>query len=211
MDKIKSILEELRKPFQPAETRRNYEGHPYVPFYIVLERLNNVLGVENYTMNVLDERTLGTSAAVKLELVINIEGKEFRRTAWGSHVNNRKNATEAEALSSLKNAQSDAFKKACQYLGVPCIINDVAQNQHQQRTQYQQASGGYSNQQPPQTQNNYNNQNYNNTPQNNNFKQTNQNEAKCSDCNYGINDNVIQFSTKKYGRPLCFNCQKKQQ
>ena len=31
---------------------------------------------------------------------------------------------------------------------------------------------------------------------------------KCSDCEVGIKDNVEQFSKKKYGRALCFDCQK---
>lgn len=33
---------------------------------------------------------------------------------------------------------------------------------------------------------------------------------KCSDCNADIKDAVKTFSTKKYGKALCFNCQKKQ-
>lgn len=33
----------------------------------------------------------------------------------------------------------------------------------------------------------------------------------CADCGTVIKENVYQFSSDKFGRPLCFNCQKKQQ
>lgn len=34
-------------------------------------------------------------------------------------------------------------------------------------------------------------------------------ELVCEDCGAKITDNVYQFSSDKYGKPLCFNCQKK--
>ena len=34
--------------------------------------------------------------------------------------------------------------------------------------------------------------------------------ATCSDCNEQISEKVLEFSTKRYGRALCFDCQKKQ-
>ena len=39
---------------------------------------------------------------------------------------------------------------------------------------------------------------------------SNSKELKCSGCNVEINDAVKTFSTKKYGKPLCMDCQKKQ-
>ena len=42
-------------------------------------------------------------------------------------------------------------------------------------------------------------------------KSINQNSnASCSECNINIPINVANFSQKKYGRALCFNCQKKE-
>lgn len=55
-----------------------------------------------------------------------------------------------------------------------------------------------------------------NTGQQNGNKTTNTNvqnnntSYKCLDCGTGINQGVHAFSTNKYGRALCMNCQKKQ-
>jgi len=35
------------------------------------------------------------------------------------------------------------------------------------------------------------------------------NQHKCADCDANVNKNVVQFSQQKYGRILCFDCQKK--
>lgn len=48
---------------------------------------------------------------------------------------------------------------------------------------------------------------------NNNYKKNTSNKSSslsCSSCNVAINDAVNTFSMKKYGKPLCINCQKKQ-
>lgn len=50
-----------------------------------------------------------------------------------------------------------------------------------------------------------------NPPPKQNSKPPGSNElvGKCADCGKGISQNVIDYSTKKFGKPLCFECQKK--
>lgn len=48
------------------------------------------------------------------------------------------------------------------------------------------------------------------TTSNKKVASNNQTAFKCSECEVGINQAVKTFSEKKYGKPLCMDCQKKQ-
>lgn len=48
------------------------------------------------------------------------------------------------------------------------------------------------------------------TTSNKKVASNNQTAFKCSECGVGINQAVKTFSEKKYGKPLCMDCQKKQ-
>ena len=48
------------------------------------------------------------------------------------------------------------------------------------------------------------------TTSNKKVASNNQTAFKCSECEVGINQAVKTFSEKKYGKPLCLDCQKKQ-
>lgn len=211
------ILNSLLADFQPNEIKTNYLNHYYVSATSVINRLNNVLTPFGWSFRIVDTQIVLPnstfdnsgkkdygSAYVLGELTI---CGQTRMHIGSSQLTNIKSSYLA---AEIKNATSDCLKKCASLFGIPCVINTSKPN-----------SNNYNNN------NNNNNNNYNNSvnngysQQNNNYQssggyqqnnyqnQGNEEKQYCSDCGYEIYGKVLDFSTKKFGRPVCMNCQKK--
>jgi len=96
----------------------------------------------------------------------------------------------------FKMALTDAISVSCKALGFGADIYWSGDN-----TKYNdQKKQNFNNQQPQQQSQPQQQQNFNNQQGTSDI---------CSDCGDNITPNVKKFSQDKYGKALCFNCQKK--
>ncbi len=121
----KDLLKQLSTPFpEELEGTLNKGGMAFrfVSVNEVIARLNEVLGVENWTFEVIScERTLegGDNIIAHVRLSALIEGKSLQRDAYGgAEVKAKKNGGLLDLGNDHKIAVSDALKKAASMIGV---------------------------------------------------------------------------------------------
>jgi len=117
------ILKELSIPF-PEELLRYNSGKnlTYVPIAEVIARLNRVLGVDNWSTEIVDtwrEPDHPEWILARVRLTIRIGDKTITREGvGGQQVKHKKNGDVVDLGDEFKGAYSDALKKAAQSLGV---------------------------------------------------------------------------------------------
>lgn len=119
-----SITNALKEPFPQEMLRFNQaKGLTYVPISEVIARLNRVLGIENWSYEVVrawreNDHPLWCLAHVRLH--VSIGGKTiFREGLGGQQVKlTKKDQSPVDLGDEFKGAVSDALKKAAQSLGV---------------------------------------------------------------------------------------------
>lgn len=111
----------------PTEAHKTLEragGQTYVPWNLVAERLNLVLGVENWSFRVIREGFTQDECWVLGELAATIRGAVAVRQQYGvSPLVMGQKQTPVDDL--LKKAGTDAFKKCAQVLGVALYLTDA--------------------------------------------------------------------------------------
>lgn len=118
------VITALKEPFPQEMLRFNQaKGLTYVPISEVIARLNRVLGIENWSYEVVrvwreNDHPLWCLAHVRLH--VSIGGKTiFREGLGGQQVKlTKKDQTPVDLGDEFKGAVSDALKKAAQSLGV---------------------------------------------------------------------------------------------
>lgn len=111
----------------PTEAHKTLEragGQTYVPWNLVAERLNTVLGVEHWSFKVIREGFTSTECWVLGELSATIRDTVTVRQQYGcSPIVQGQRETPVDDL--LKKAGTDAFKKCAQVLGVALYLTDA--------------------------------------------------------------------------------------
>jgi len=92
----------------------------YIPVSEVINRMNKVLGVENWSFSIKGYTEIGDSIVAHVTVVTTIDGKEVSRDGVGGQKIKRIKATglAVDYGDEVKGAVSDALKKAVQTLGV---------------------------------------------------------------------------------------------
>lgn len=112
----------LTEPF-PAEMERTLNkggvSLVYIPVSEVINRLNKIIGVENWSYQVKTWQQLGTSIVAHVTLTVEIDGKTIMRDGVGGQkIKLSKSQEPLDIGDELKGAVSDALKKASQTLGI---------------------------------------------------------------------------------------------
>ena len=91
----------------------------YIPVSEVINRMNKVLGVENWSFTVTSWQQLGTSIVAHVSVIATINGVEVTRDGVGGQkVKMNKQGEPVDSGDEVKGAVSDALKKAVETLGV---------------------------------------------------------------------------------------------
>lgn len=112
----------LTEPF-PAEMERTLNkggvSLVYIPVSEVINRMNKIIGVENWSYQVKTWQQLGTSIVAHVTLTVEIDGKTIMRDGVGGQkIKLSKSQEPLDIGDELKGAVSDALKKASQTLGI---------------------------------------------------------------------------------------------
>ena len=108
----------------PKEMERNLNkggtNLTYIPVSEVINRMNKVLGVENWSFSIKSYTEIGDSIVAHVTVIATIDGKEVSRDGVGGQKIKRIKATglAVDYGDEVKGAVSDALKKAVQTLGV---------------------------------------------------------------------------------------------
>ena len=108
----------------PKEMERNLNkggtNLTYIPVSEVINRMNKVLGVENWSFSIKGYTEIGDSIVAHVTVIATIDGKEVSRDGVGGQKIKRIKATglAVDYGAEVKGAVSDALKKAVQTLGV---------------------------------------------------------------------------------------------
>lgn len=117
-----SIYSQLTEPFpQEMERSLNKGGAnlTYIPVSEVINRLNKILGVENWSFTVKNWQQLGNSIVAQVSVVATISGNIVTRDGVGGQkIKMTKQGDPVDIGDEVKGAVSDALKKAVQTLGV---------------------------------------------------------------------------------------------
>lgn len=117
-----NIYSQLTEPFpQEMERSLNKGGAnlAYIPISEVINRMNKVLGVENWSFTVENWQQLGTSIVAQVSVVAKIDGNTVTRDGVGGQkIKMSKNGDPVDIGDEVKGAVSDALKKAVQTMGV---------------------------------------------------------------------------------------------
>jgi len=92
----------------------------YIPVSEVINRMNKILGVENWSFSIKGYTEIGDSIVAHVTVIATIDGKEVSRDGVGGQKIKRIKATglAVDYGDEVKGAVSDALKKAVQTLGV---------------------------------------------------------------------------------------------
>lgn len=119
---MNEIYPYLTEAFPPEMVKRLNKGGAnliYVPISEVINRMNKVLGVENWSFTVKNWQQLGTSIVAHVSVVATIGNSEVvREGVGGQKIKMSKNGDPVDIGDEVKGAVSDALKKAVQTLGV---------------------------------------------------------------------------------------------
>jgi len=117
-----NIYQQLSEQFpQEMERSLNKGGASlvYIPVSEVINRMNKVLGVENWSFTVHSWQQLGTSIVAHIQLQAKINGETVHRDGVGGQkIKMSKQGEPVDIGDEVKGAVSDALKKAVQTLGV---------------------------------------------------------------------------------------------
>jgi hypothetical protein len=120
-----STYEKLALPFDLADHARVNKGgmdQTFAPWTVYVERLNSVLGVENWSYRIPREGFTETECWVLAEITAFIDGAEIVRQQYGSEpIVKGRDAKPTTDL--LKSTASDALKKAASLLGVGLYLS----------------------------------------------------------------------------------------
>ena len=119
---MSNIYSQLTESFPPEMEKRLNKGGAnlvYVPISEVINRMNKVLGVENWSFTVKNWQQLGTSIVAQVSVVATIAGNTVTREGVGGQkIKMSKNGDPVDIGDEVKGAVSDALKKAVQTLGI---------------------------------------------------------------------------------------------
>jgi len=125
-----TIAQQLLEPFPPEMERVVSKGGAkliYIPVSEVINRLNKVLGIENWSYSVVDfhRDSIDTDFCIAhVVLTANIGGEKVVRDGIGGQkINRTKNGDILDLGNDMKGAVSDALKKAAQTLGVGLYLS----------------------------------------------------------------------------------------
>jgi hypothetical protein len=91
----------------------------YIPVSEVINRMNKVLGVENWSFTVTSWQQLGTSIVAHVRVIATIDDTSVTRDGVGGQkIKMNKQGEPVDIGDEVKGAVSDALKKAVQTLGV---------------------------------------------------------------------------------------------
>jgi hypothetical protein len=117
-----NMYQQLTEPFpQEMERSLNKGGAnlTYIPVSEVINRMNKVLGVEQWSFTVRSWQHLGTSIVAHVRVKANIDGVTVTREGVGGQkIKLNKQGDPLDLGDEVKGAVSDALKKAVQTLGV---------------------------------------------------------------------------------------------
>lgn len=113
-----------RFPGEAHKTLERAGGQTYVPWNLVAERLNTVLGVENWSFRVIREGFTSTECWALGELKATIRGVETVRQQYGVSPLTM-GQKEAPVDDLMKKVGTDALKKCAQVLGVALYLTDA--------------------------------------------------------------------------------------
>jgi len=119
---MSDIYHSLSEPFpQEMEKRLNKGGAnlTYIPISEVINRMNKVIGVENWSFNVKTWQQVGTSIVAHVIVHAKINDTMVSRDGVGGQkIKMSKQGDPVDIGDEVKGAVSDALKKAVQTLGV---------------------------------------------------------------------------------------------
>jgi Rad52/22 family double-strand break repair protein len=119
---MNNIYSQLTESFPPEMEKRLNKGGAnlvYVPISEVINRMNKVIGVENWSFTVKNWQQLGTSIVAQVSVFATIEGNTVTRDGVGGQkIKMSKNGDPVDIGDEVKGAVSDALKKAVQTLGI---------------------------------------------------------------------------------------------
>jgi hypothetical protein len=117
-----NIYSQLTEPFpQEMERSLNKGGAnlAYIPISEVINRMNKILGVENWSFTVKNWQQLGNSIVAHVSVVATISGNTVTRDGVGGQkIKMTKQGDPVDIGDEVKGAVSDALKKAVQTMGV---------------------------------------------------------------------------------------------
>jgi hypothetical protein len=117
-----NIYSQLTEPFpQEMERSLNKGGAnlAYIPVSEVINRMNKILGVENWSFTVKNWQQLGNSIVAHVSVVTTISGNTVTRDGVGGQkIKMTKQGEPVDIGDEVKGAVSDALKKAVQTMGV---------------------------------------------------------------------------------------------
>lgn len=119
---MNDIYQQLAEPFAPEMEKRLNKGGAnlvYIPISEVINRMNKVIGVNNWSFNVKTWQQVGNSivAHVSVHATIN-DTTVWRDGVGGQKIKMSKQGEPLDIGDEVKGAVSDALKKAVQTLGV---------------------------------------------------------------------------------------------
>jgi recombination DNA repair RAD52 pathway protein len=119
---MSAIYQNLSEPF-PNEMQRTLNkggaSLTYIPVSEVINRMNKVIGVENWSFTVTSWQQLGTSIVAHVSVIATINGVAVTRDGVGGQkIKLNKQGEPVDIGDEVKGAVSDALKKAVQTLGV---------------------------------------------------------------------------------------------
>lgn len=138
-----TVYAALARQFPPEahKTLERAGGQTYVPWNLVAERLNVVLGVEHWSFRVVREGFTATECWVLGELSATIRETATVRQQYGcSPIVQGQRETPVDDL--LKKAGTDAFKKCAQVLGVALYLTDPEERAEVKAAQQAQKRAG---------------------------------------------------------------------
>lgn len=119
---MNEIYPYLTESFPPEMVRQLNKGGAnltYIPISEVINRMNKVLGVENWSFTVKNWQQLGTSIVAHVSVVATIGNNEvIREGVGGQKIKMSKQGDPVDIGDEVKGAVSDALKKAVQTLGI---------------------------------------------------------------------------------------------
>ncbi|HEY2930301.1 MAG TPA: Rad52/Rad22 family DNA repair protein [Acidobacteriota bacterium] len=112
----------LEYPFRDDQVKaREKDGAPYIDGASVIQRLNDVLGPENWSFRLMgDPQQLEDEAVVRGRLIVRINGRSVVKEDFGAHEYARKRADKAIVSrgDTIKAAVTDCIKRCAHQLGV---------------------------------------------------------------------------------------------
>lgn len=119
---MNNIYSQLTDAFPPEMEKRLSKGGAnlvYIPISEVINRMNKVIGVENWSFTVKSWQQLGNSIVAQVSVVATIGGNVVTRDGVGGQkIKMSKQGDPVDIGDEVKGAVSDALKKAVQTLGV---------------------------------------------------------------------------------------------